>query len=145
MDPVKLLCQRLSRISMAQKSCFAFGRGRGRGDQLGVIYYEPFEPSETITGERYGTQLMRHLSRAQEKEKRPQYNERHDKVVILQHDNARPHEMDQSGEKYPERCCSVSFSPHSPRSIAPGLADQHFRSYEEVKNWTHRLMDLIER
>nr|CUU99571.1 hypothetical transcript [Hymenolepis microstoma] len=31
------------------------------------------------------------------------------------------------------RCCSVSFSPHSPRSIAHGLAHQHFSSYEEVK------------
>nr|CDS34655.1 Mariner Mos1 transposase [Hymenolepis microstoma] len=38
------------------------------------------------------------------------------------------------------RCRSASF-----RSMAHGLADQHFSSYEEVKNWTHRLMDLIER
>ena len=45
------------------------------------------KPSETITGDWYRTQLMR-LSRAL-KDKRPQYNERHDKV-ILQHDNARP-------------------------------------------------------
>ena len=44
--------------------------------------------TETITGDRYRTQLMR-LSRAL-KDKRPQYNERHDKV-ILQHDNARPY------------------------------------------------------
>nr|CDS33908.1 hypothetical protein HmN_000552700 [Hymenolepis microstoma] len=37
------------------------------------------------------------------------------------------------------RCCSVSFSPHSPRSMAHGLADQHLSSYEEVKSgWTHR-------
>ena len=32
-------------------------------DQVGVIYYELLEPNETITGERYRTQLMR-LSRA---------------------------------------------------------------------------------
>ncbi|GFU40774.1 mariner Mos1 transposase [Trichonephila clavipes] len=57
-------------------------------DQLGVVYYELLKPTETITGDRYRTQLMR-LSRAL-KDKRPQYNERHDKV-ILQHDNARPH------------------------------------------------------
>nr|CDS31016.1 transposase [Hymenolepis microstoma] len=36
----------------------------GWWDQLGVIYYELLKPSETITGERYRTQLMR-LSRAQ--------------------------------------------------------------------------------
>jgi len=55
-------------------------------DQLGVVYYELLKPTETITGNR--TQLM-HLSRAL-KDKRPQYNDRYDKV-ILQHDNARPH------------------------------------------------------
>ncbi|GFU13604.1 mariner Mos1 transposase [Trichonephila clavipes] len=57
-------------------------------DQLGVVYYELLKPTETVTGDRYRTQLMR-LSRAL-KDKRPQYNETHDKV-ILQHDNARPH------------------------------------------------------
>nr|CDS27287.1 Mariner Mos1 transposase [Hymenolepis microstoma] len=76
----------------------------------------------------------------------PQYNERYDKV-ILQYDNARPHEMGQSGEKLSQnvemgdftsptvlsRCCFASFSPHSRRSMAHGLADQHFSSYEEVK------------
>ena len=56
-------------------------------DQFGVVYYELLKPTETITGDRYRTQLMR-LSRTL-KDKRPQY-ERHDKV-ILQHDNARPH------------------------------------------------------
>nr|CDS35333.1 Mariner Mos1 transposase [Hymenolepis microstoma] len=65
-------------------------------------------------------------------------------------DNARPPEMNQRGEKISRnvemgnftslatvlsRCCSVSFSPHSPRSMAHGLADQHLSSYEEVKNW----------
>ena len=55
---------------------------------LGVVYYELLKQSETITGDRSRTQLMR-LSRAS-KEKRPQYQERHDKV-ILQHDNARPY------------------------------------------------------
>ena len=53
-----------------------------------VIYYELLKSNETITGERYRTQLMR-LSRAL-REKRPQYDQRHEKV-ILQHDNARPH------------------------------------------------------
>ncbi|GBP90765.1 Mariner Mos1 transposase [Eumeta japonica] len=57
-------------------------------DQLGVVYYELLNPSETITGTLYRTQLMR-LSRAL-KEKRPQYYSRHDKIILL-HDNARPH------------------------------------------------------
>ncbi|GFT68819.1 mariner Mos1 transposase [Trichonephila clavipes] len=57
-------------------------------DHLDVLYYELLKPTETITGDRYRTQLMR-LSQAL-KDKRPQYNERHHKV-ILQHDNARPH------------------------------------------------------
>ena len=53
-----------------------------------VLYYELLKPNETITGERYRTQLMR-LIRAL-REKRPQDEQRHVKV-ILQHDNARPH------------------------------------------------------
>jgi len=57
-------------------------------DQLSLVYYELLKPTETITGDRYRTQLMR-LSQALE-DKQPQYNERHDKV-ILQHENARPH------------------------------------------------------
>lgn len=51
-------------------------------DQVGVIYYELLKSNETITGDRYRTQLM-HLSRALQ-EKRSQYEYRHDKV-ILQH------------------------------------------------------------
>nr|CDS32402.2 hypothetical protein HmN_000436700 [Hymenolepis microstoma] len=33
------------------------------------------------------------------------------------------------------RCCSLCFSPHSPLSMAHGLAHQHFSLYEEVQNW----------
>lgn len=57
-------------------------------DQLGVIYFELLKPNETINGDRYRLQLMR-LNRAL-KEKRSQYEERHEKVILL-HDNARPH------------------------------------------------------
>jgi len=64
------------------RSCSAFG------ETSSVWYYELLKSSETITGDQYWMQLMG-LSRAL-KEKRPQYQERHDKV-ILQHDNARPH------------------------------------------------------
>jgi len=107
------------------------------------VYYELLEPTETITGDRYRTQLMR-LSRAV-KVKRPQYNERHDKV-ILQHDNARPHVTKVvktyletlKWEVLPHPPYSLDVAPsdyHLFRSMAHGLTDQHFRSYEEVKNW----------
>ena len=57
-------------------------------DKVSVEYYELFKPSKTITGDQYRMQLMR-LSLAL-KEKQPQYQERHDKI-ILQHDNTRSH------------------------------------------------------
>jgi len=57
-------------------------------EQLGVVYYELLKPSETITGDLSRKQLMR-LSRTL-KDKRSQYNERHDEV-ILQNDTTRPH------------------------------------------------------
>ena len=110
-------------------------------DQLGVVYYELLKPTETITGDLYRTQLMR-LSRAL-KDKRPQYNERHDKV-ILQHNNARPH-VAKVIKTYLETL-KWEVLPHPPyswdvassdyhlfRSMAHGLANQVFRSYEEVK------------
>ena len=56
-------------------------------DQQGVVCCQLLQPNGN-TGDRYRLQLMR-LSRAL-KEKRPQYDQRHDKV-ILQHDNAQPH------------------------------------------------------
>ena len=110
-------------------------------DQLGVVYYELLKLTKTITGDQYRTQLM-HLSRAL-KDKRLQYNERHDKV-ILQHDNARPH-VAKVVKTYLEtlKWEVLPHSPYSPdvapsdchmfQSMAHGLADQHFRSYEEVK------------
>ncbi|GBP75843.1 Mariner Mos1 transposase [Eumeta japonica] len=55
-------------------------------DQLGVVYYELLNPSETITGTLYRTQLMK--SSRSLKEKHPQYYSRHDKIILL-HDNAR--------------------------------------------------------
>ncbi|GBP30478.1 Mariner Mos1 transposase [Eumeta japonica] len=78
------------------------------------------------------------------KDKRPQYNERHDKV-ILQHDNARAHVKVVKTYLETLKWEVLSHSPYFPdvapsdyhlfRSMAHGLADQHFRSYEEVKNW----------
>lgn len=112
-------------------------------DQLGVVYYELLKPSETITGDLYRRQLMR-LSRAL-REKRPQYAERHEKV-ILQHDNARPHIARQvkqyletlKREVLPHPPYSPDLAPsdyHLFRSMAHGLAEQHFQSYEDAKKW----------
>ena len=108
-----------------------------------VIYYELLKPNETITGERYRTQLMR-LSRAV-REKRPQYEQRHEKV-ILQHDNARPH-VAKPVKTYLEtlKWEVLPHPPYSPdiapsdyyllRLIAHSLADQQFRSYEDIQKW----------
>ena len=110
-------------------------------DHLSVVYYKLLKPSETVTGDRYRTQLMRLSSEL--KERRPQYQDRHDKV-ILQHDDARPRVV------RPAKTYLVTLkwevllhSPNSPdlalsgyylfRSIAQGLAYQHFLSYEEVE------------
>ena len=99
--------------------------------------------SETITGALYQTQLMR-LSR-ELKDKRPQYSERHDKV-ILHHDNSRPH-VAKEVKTYLETLKRevLTHSPYSPdmapsdyhmfKSMAHGLANQLFRSHEEVTNW----------
>ena len=102
-------------------------------DQVGVIYYKLLKPNETITGELYRTQLMR-LSRAL-----------HEKV-ILQHDNAQPH-VAKPVKTYLEtlKWEVLPHPPYSPdiapsdyylfRSIAHGLADRQFRSYEDIKKW----------
>ncbi|UYV74220.1 Iav [Cordylochernes scorpioides] len=113
-------------------------------DQLGVIYYELLQPNETITGERYQQQLMR-LSAL--KIKRPLYAKRHDKV-IYQHDNARPHVAKVVKETLealqwdvlPHPLYSPDIAPsdyHMFRSMTHGLAEQHFTSYEEAKNWVN--------
>ena len=112
-------------------------------DQLVVVYYELLKRSKTIIEDRHWTQVML-LSRAL-KEERPQYQERHDKV-ILQHDIARPH-IARLVKTYLETL-KWEVLPHPPyfldvapvdyhlgRSMAHGLAHQHVRSYEEVKKW----------
>ena len=74
------------------------------------------------------------------KDKWPQY-ERHDKVILT-----RPHVAKVvktyletlKWEVLPHPPYSPDVAPsdyHLFRSMAHGLADQHFRSYEEVKNW----------
>ena len=108
-----------------------------------VIYYELLKPNETINGERYRTQLIR--SSRELRDKRPQYEQRHEKV-FLQHDNARPH-VAKPIKTYLEtlKWEVLPHSPYSPyigpsdyylfRSVAHGLADQKFRSYEDMEKW----------
>lgn len=101
------------------------------------------KPNETITSERYRLQLMR-LSRAL-KEKRPEYKQRHDKV-ILQHDNARPHVAKPvktyletlKWEVLPHPLYSPDIAPsdyHLFLSMSNDLSEQCFTSYEETKKW----------
>ena len=112
-------------------------------DQFWLVYYELLQPNEIITAERYQRQLMQ-LSRAL-KFKRPQYAKRHDKV-IFQHDNARPHVAKVVKETL--EALNWDLLPHPPdspniapsdyhlfRPMAHGLAEQHFTSHEEAKNW----------
>ena len=66
--PAMLPCRRPNRIFKVMLCIWL--------DQLGVVYYELLKPTETITDDRFRTQLMR-LSRVL-KDKRPQYNERHE-------------------------------------------------------------------
>ena len=112
-------------------------------NQLGVVYYELLQPNETITAERYQQKLMP-LSQVL-KFKRPQYAKRHDKV-IFQHDNAQLHVAKVVKETLealnwdvlPHSSYSPDIAPsnhHLLRSMARGLAEQHFTSYEEAKNW----------
>nr|CDS32441.1 transposase [Hymenolepis microstoma] len=106
----------------------------GLSQTLNIIYYELLKPSETITDERYRSQLMR-LIRAQEK--RPQYHETHKKVVILQHDNARPPQVAKVTLLQLIFTSLTSFNGTQPGSPALQLV---WRSEK-----LNRLMDLIER
>lgn len=115
-------------------------------DVRGVVYYELLKPSETITGDRYRTQLLR-LRRALD-EKRPEWFRRHSKI-ILQHDNARPHVAQQvknyiqgvGWEVLPHPPYSPDIAPsdyHLFRSMASSLSEQRFRCYEDIKKWVDK-------
>ncbi|KAG5308637.1 MOS1T transposase, partial [Pseudoatta argentina] len=78
-------------------------------------------------------------------EKRPLYAQRHDKVILL-HDNARPHVAKPvktyletlKWEVLPHPPYSPDIAPsdfHLFRSMAHGLADRRFHSYEEAQKW----------
>ncbi|KAG5318299.1 MOS1T transposase, partial [Pseudoatta argentina] len=79
------------------------------------------------------------------KEKRPLYAQRYDKVILL-HDNARPHVAKPvktyleslKWEVLPHPLYSPDIAPsdfHLFRSMAHGLADRRFHSYEEAQKW----------
>ncbi|GBP93101.1 Mariner Mos1 transposase [Eumeta japonica] len=112
-------------------------------DQLGVVYYELLNPSETNTGTLYQTQLMR-LNLAL-KEKRPQYYSRHNKIILL-HDDARLHvavpvknylkTLDWEVPPYPPYSPDIAPSDyHLLWSMAHALSEQRFTSYGVIKNW----------
>ena len=112
-------------------------------DQSGAIYHELLKPSKTITGDRYRLQLIR-LNRAL-KEKRPEWDGRHDKLILL-HDNARPH-VAKPVKKYLEGVDweVLLHPPYSPdiapsdyhlfRSMQSALTGERFTSHESVENW----------
>lgn len=77
--------------------------------------------------------------------KRPEWAQRHGKVILL-HDNAPAHTTKVVKETLKELNWDVlSHPPYSPdiapsdyhlfRSMAHGLAEQHFANFEEVKKW----------
>ncbi|GBP07750.1 Mariner Mos1 transposase [Eumeta japonica] len=79
------------------------------------------------------------------KEKRPLYKQRRGKAILL-HDNAQPHVAKPTKtyletlqwEVLPHPPYSSGIAPsdfHLFHSIAHGLADQRFHSYEEAKKW----------
>ncbi|EGI68253.1 Mariner Mos1 transposase [Acromyrmex echinatior] len=84
------------------------------------------------------------LSRAL-KEKRAHYYPRHDKIILL-HNNAQSHVAAPvktymealNWEVLPHPPYSPDIAPsdyHLFRSMAHGLSEQHFTSYEVIKNW----------
>ena len=95
-------------------------------DQKGVIYYEMLKPSETMTGERYRSQLIR-LKRAL-KEKRSEWADRHDKVILL-HDNARPH-VHYIVNKYLE---GVNWEVLAHPPYSPDIAPSDFHLFRSMK------------
>lgn len=112
-------------------------------DHMGIVFYEMLQPNQTVTAELYKKQLMK-LNEVL-MEKRPDWAKRHDKV-ILQHDNARPHTAKTVNDTLKLLNWEVlSHPPYSPdisptdyhlfRSMAHGLSEQHFHSYEDTRKW----------
>lgn len=112
-------------------------------DQTGIVYYELLKPGETVTADRYKSQLSE-LARALNK-KRPAIARKSYKV-LFHDDNARPHRANTAQKKITElgweRLDQPAYSPdvapsdyHLFRSMQMDLADVRFRNFEEVRNW----------
>lgn len=112
-------------------------------DQRGVVYHELLKPGESVNSERYQNQLAQ-LNQSLIV-KRPEWVNKHGKVILL-HDNATPHTSKAVKSMLKDMKWEVlTHPPYSPdlapsdfhlfRSMAHGLAEQHFTSYEDVQNW----------
>lgn len=112
-------------------------------DQKGVVYYELLKPGETVNTDRYRQQMI-NLNHALI-EKRPEWARRHGKVILL-HDNAPAHKAKPVQDTI--KALGWELLPHPPYSpdLAPSdyhlfssmghaLAEQHFKTSEEVENW----------
>lgn len=112
-------------------------------DQKGIVYFELLKPGETVDAHRYHQQLIK-LHRAM-REKRPEYQQRHDRLIFL-HDNAPSHTSllvrnyleGLNWELLPHPPYSPDLAPsdyHLFASMGHALAEQHFNSYDDVRNW----------
>jgi len=102
-------------------------------DQKDLVYYELLKPGDSITGDWYRLQLIR-LSHAL-REKRPKYEQRHDKVILL-HDNARLH-VAKVVKKYLETL-KWDVLPHSPYS--PDIAPSDYWLFRRMQQVTGSLL-----
>jgi len=98
------------------------------------------KPGDSITGDRYRLQLI-HLNRAL-REKRSEYEQRHDKVILL-HDNARLHVI-KVIKKYSETLkwdlsyplYSLDIGRSDTLLVVPKDSASHrFTSFAEIDNW----------
>jgi len=112
-------------------------------DQKGVVYYELLKPNETVTADRYRTQLIK-MEHAL-KNKRPRIASKREKVVFHD-DNAKPHRAEIVKKKVEDfgwdRLDQPAYSPdlapsdyHLFRSMQIDLADVRFHNDEEVRKW----------
>lgn len=110
-------------------------------DCEGVVYHEFLKPGETVTGERYKSQLIR-LNEALA-QKRP-FTGAGTRPVILLHDNARPHTSKTTvdylsnlgWEVLPHAAYSPDMAPSDYylfRSLQHHLADEQFKTLDDVQ------------
>ena len=108
--------QHHSQTFMVRRSCSV-------SDGTKRVFIMLLKPGDSITGDRYRLQLIR-LSRAL-REKRPEYEQRHDKVILLLHDNARPHDA-KVVKKYlgTLKWDVLLHPPYSPDTAPSGITDR---------------------